>query len=76
VEGLHRFSAEIRCVRSTFTGDCPTKVLSVQDTDVLYIKLLTKDFVVLSSTEAITDLSEKRSNIYSDRVSSLVKPTS
>jgi len=36
---------------------------------VLYLKLLTTDFVVLNSTEAITDLLEKRSNIYSDRVS-------
>jgi len=43
---------------------------------VLYLKLLTKDFVVLSSTEGITDLLEKRSNIYSDRVSLLVKLTS
>ena len=40
-----------------------------KDTDVLYLKLLTKDFVVLNSTEAITDLIEKRSNIYCDRVS-------
>ena len=40
-----------------------------QDTDVLYLKLLTTDFVVLNSTEAITDLLDKRSNIYSDRVS-------
>ena len=44
-----------------------------QDTDVLYLKLLTTDFVVLNSTEAITDLPEKRSNIYCDRVSPLVK---
>jgi len=37
--------------------------------------MLTKDFVILSSTEAITDLSEKRSNVYSDRVSSFIKLT-
>ena len=54
----------------------PTKILSIKDTDVLYLKLLTKDFVVLNSTEAITDLSEKRSNIYCDRVSFLVELTS
>lgn len=36
---------------------------------MLYLKLLKTDFVVLNSTEAITDLLEKRSNIYSDRVS-------
>ena len=44
-----------------------------QDTDILYLKLLTTDFVVLNSTEAITDLPEKRSNIYCDRVSPLVR---
>ena len=63
-------------VRSTFTEDYPTKTLPIQDTDVLYLRLLTKDVVVLNSTEAITDLTEKRSSIYSDRVSSLVKLTS
>ena len=47
------------------------KVLPTQDTDVLYLKLLTTDFIVLNSTEAITDLCEKRSNIYCDRVSPL-----
>jgi len=54
----------------------PTKILSIQDTDVLYLKLVTQDFVVLNSTEAITDLSEKRSNIICDRVSPLVRSTS
>jgi len=37
------------------------------DTDILYMRLMTTDFVVLSSTEAVTDLIDKRSNIYSDR---------
>ncbi|KAF9642534.1 cytochrome P450, partial [Thelephora ganbajun] len=45
------------------------------NTDVLYLKLATADFVVLTSSEAISDLFERRSNIYSDRVSSLVKLT-
>jgi len=62
-------------VRSTFTENHPTKILPVQDTDVLYLRLLTTDFVVLNSTEAITDLLEKRSNIYSDRVSTIAKLT-
>ncbi|KAF9646067.1 cytochrome P450 [Thelephora ganbajun] len=39
------------------------------DTDVLYLKLFTTDFIVLNSTEAITDLLEKQSKIYSDRMS-------
>ena len=43
---------------------------------MLYLKLLTKDTVVLNSTEAIADLSENRSNVYSDRVSSLARLTS
>jgi len=54
----------------------PTEILSIQDTDVLYLRLVTQDFVVLSSTEAIIDLSEKRSNIICDRVSPLVRSTS
>jgi len=68
----HRNSAS---VHSTFTENFPTEILSIQDTDVLYLRLVTKEFVVLSSTEAITELSDKRSNIYSDRVSSRVKLT-
>lgn len=51
------------------------KIPSIRDTDVLYLKLLDTDFVILNSTEAIVDLTEKRSNIYSDRVSPLVKHT-
>jgi hypothetical protein len=50
-------------------------ILLLQGTDVMYLKLLTTDFVVLNSTEAITDLPEKRSNIYCDRVSPSVKHT-
>jgi len=61
---------------STLTEGNSTKVPLIQDTDVLYLKVLTKDFVVLNSIEAIVDLSEKRSDIYSDRVSRLVKHTS
>jgi len=42
--------------------------LPSEATDVLYLRLLGKDMVVLSSNEAITDLIEKRSSVYSDRV--------
>ena len=49
----------------------PLTALVIEDTDVLYLKLATVDFVVLTSSEAISDLFEKRSKIYSDRVSSL-----
>src|SRR5579872_4076871 len=38
------------------------------ETDVMYLKMLGRDMVVLSSSEAIEDLLEKRSAIYSDRV--------
>ena len=41
---------------------------SFEDTDVLHLKMMTTDFVVLSSAQAISDLVEKRSNVYSDRV--------
>lgn len=42
---------------------------SPKGTDVLYLRLMGKDTVVLSSNKAISDLIEKRSNIYADRVS-------
>ena len=47
-------------------------MLPFEDTDVLYMKVITTEFVVLSSTRAISDLSEKRSNVYSDRVRDFV----
>jgi hypothetical protein len=40
-----------------------------EDSDVIYLRLLTTDFVVLNSSKVISDLTEKRSEIYSDRVS-------
>ena len=51
-------------------------VLSLPDTDVLYIKLFSKNFVVLNSSEAISDLLDKRSTIYSDRVRHLAESPS
>ena len=42
-----------------------------EGTDVMYLNLATADFVVLTSSDAISDLLEKRSNNYSDRVSPL-----
>jgi len=44
------------------------ETMSFEDTDVLHLRVITKDFVVLSSAKAISDLAEKRSNVYSDRV--------
>lgn len=38
-------------------------------TDILYLHLLGKDTIVLCSNEAISDLIDKRSSIYADRVS-------
>jgi len=35
----------------------------------MYLRLMGEDVVVLSSNEAITDVVEKRSAIYSERVS-------
>ena len=48
--------------------DIPLKPSS-EDTDVIYLRLFTTDCIVLSSSEAISDLLDKRSSIYSDRVS-------
>ena len=38
------------------------------------MKLFSTDFIVLTSSEAISDLLEKRSSIYSDRVRHLLIP--
>ena len=46
-----------------------------EDSDVVYLRLVTKDFVILNSSQAISDLVEKRSDIYSDRVSAGTLPT-
>ena len=51
-------------------------VLPLQDTDVLYMKMFSKEFVVLNSSEAIRGLCERRSAIYSDRVSHLAESLS
>jgi len=40
------------------------------DSDVLYLNLLGADHIMLNSSEAISDLSDKRSAIYSGRVRS------
>ena len=56
------------------TKDTRLNILPPQDTDVFYLKLFSKEFVVLNSSEAISDLLEKRSAIYSDRVSRLSNP--
>ena len=45
-----------------------------EDTDILYLRLLTTDFVILNTSQAVSDLCEKRSNIYCDRVSLRAKP--
>ena len=57
----------------TPAGGHQTKDVPFQDTDVLYLKLFSQDLVVLNSTEAIYELTEKRSNIYSDRVRRPIK---
>ena len=44
------------------------KVFPLSDTDILHINLFSTDYIVLNSSEAISDLLDKRSAIYSDRV--------
>ena len=41
---------------------------------MLYIRVLTTDMIILNNSEVVSDLLEKRSNIYSDRVSSRPTP--
>ena len=48
---------------------CVCELLSTSaDSDVLRVNLLGTEHIVLNSSEAISDLLEKRSGIYSDRV--------
>lgn len=70
--GIHANGTEIQWVSAWSSPEVTRLTIPLlQDTDVLYLKLASTDLIVLNSTEAITDLSEKRSNIYSDRVSPL-----
>ena len=43
--------------------------LIVLDTDILYLNLFGKGLVILNSNKTISDLLDKRSKIYSDKVS-------
>lgn len=43
-------------------------IFGSSDSDVLYLNMLGIDQIILNSNEAIVDLLEKRSTIYSDRV--------
>ena len=54
--------------RHPLEGPYGLMMLPLQDTDVLHLKLFSQDFIILNSNEAICELLEKRSNIYSDRV--------
>ena len=53
----------------------PTKVPHLsEDTDVLYLRVLATEMIILNNSEVVSDLLEKRSNIYSNRVSTRLKP--
>jgi len=41
----------------------------LKDTDVLHLNLMGEDMIVLNSAQAISDLVDKRSGMYADRVS-------
>ena len=61
---------------STGSLSRPTDIISsnLLDTDILYLNIFGKDMMMLNSTKTISDLLDKRSKIYSDKVSLL--PTS
>ena len=44
------------------------RYLTSVDSDVVYLNLLGADHIILNSNEAISDLLDKRSALYSDRV--------
>jgi hypothetical protein len=54
---------------SSFSSFSSNLSVSPKGTDFLYLQLMGKDTIVLSSNEAISDLIDKRSSIYADRVS-------
>ena len=56
----------VRVNIALFPGDSETVL---KGTDILYLRVMGDDVVALSSNEVISDLLEKRSSIYSDRVS-------
>lgn len=39
------------------------KIAPFKDTDVLHLRVMETDFVILSNAKAISDLTEKRSNV-------------
>ena len=45
------------------------RLIVTLDTDILYLNLFGKDLIILNSTKTISDLLDKRSKIYSDKVS-------
>jgi hypothetical protein len=70
MENIHNDGKEVQYA-SILPSLFPTSHSSnlFEDSDVVHLRLLTTDFIVLNSPEAISDLTEKRSDIYSDRVS-------
>jgi hypothetical protein len=51
-------------LQHVFVGLIP----ATSDSDVVYLKFLGAEHIILNSNEAITELLDKRSAIYSDRV--------
>jgi len=72
MEDVHVPCTGVWCVIiSTLLTEIQLEIVSFKDTDVLHLRVMKKHIVVLSSAKAISDLVDKRSNVYSDRVRSL-----
>jgi hypothetical protein len=72
MEDIHVPCRAAWCVEiSPLPKEIQSEITSFEDTDLLHLRVITKDYVVLGSAKAISDLMEKRSNMYSDRVSRL-----
>jgi len=69
MEDVHVPCEAVWCVPiSPLPNGILLEIMSFEDTDVLYLTVMTTDHVVLGSAKAISDITDKRANVYSDRV--------
>jgi len=69
MEDVHVPCKAVWCVAiSPIPNEIQLEITSFGDTDVLHLTVMTTDYVVLGSANAISGLVGKRSSVYSDRV--------
>ena len=69
MEDVHVPCKAVWCVpNSPLPNEIRLEIMPLEDTDVLYLTVMTTDHVVLGSAKAISDVTDKRAKVYSDRV--------